>query len=155
MTKTNGKNSGVQTILDLSALPSRDFMVNIELSSEDTPTIIQIPCRAMTFKRYQEIGRMVEDPDPPYVAGKQGKIYDFQDRAYLRAKEVAGEKRQYLRLAEFVQATIPGADLQEKADWMAEHMEAGILLALRRAMDGSMIGGVAHIEARAESFRPD
>ena|SRR5690554_4105112 len=151
MAKNNGQKDAPLVLTDLTQLPGRDIDVRIEL---DGGQAIVIPCRALTFKRYQEIGRMVTDPMPPVMAGPKGKIYDFQDPVYQSKRDEANERRRYLRLAEFVRAEMPGETLQEQADWLADHLEMGILMALARQMDSTLSGGMAAIEARAATFQP-
>lgn len=163
MAKENGKQDlidaaaeaekPVRTLTNLLDLPNRDVPVRIEMDSE---TLI-IPCRAMTYKRFREIGRLVPDPSPPVLAGRDGKKYDYQDPEYTRKRQDADEQRLYLRLAEFVQADIPNApkeDLHARGNWIAEHMEMGIVKALSNAVDQTIIGGEAHVEARVATFQP-
>lgn len=154
--KENGKGGGAETkttpITSLLQLPSRDVPVKIEIEGQDDPIVI--PCRALTLKRYQEIGRMVADVQPPSMAGKTGMMYDWQNPDYRAKQEAVQEQRNMLRLAEFVQADIPGASLQEKADWMADNLEMGVIYALKSAMDRTLQGGGAAVNARAETFHP-
>lgn len=148
--KTNGKNNGA--ISSLTQLPSRDVPVRIEIEGQANPVII--PCRALTFRRYQEIGRMVPDVAPPSMAGKTGVMYDWQNPEYKAKQEAAQEQRNMLRLAEFIQADIPGNTLQDKADYIASELEMGVVYALKSAMDKTIQGGGASVSAREANFQP-
>lgn len=163
MAKENGKQDlidaaaeaekPVRTLTNLLDLPNRDVPVRIEMDSE---TLI-IPCRAMTYKRYQELGRLIPDPEPPVLAGKNGKMYDRENPEYLRRLTEVADERLFLRLAEFVQAEIPNTpqtDLKARAAWISEHMEMSIVRGLSSAMTMTVLGGEAHVEARAVSFQP-
>lgn len=149
----NPESKPVRTLTSLLDLPNKDVPVRIEMDSE---TLV-IPCRAMTYKRFREIGRLVPDPSPPVMAGRNGKMYDYQDPEYNRQRADADEQRLYLRIAEFVQLDIPNTskgDLKARAAWIAENMEMGIVKALSNAIDQTIVGGEAHVEARAASFQP-
>lgn len=150
MAKSNGTAQDARRITSLADLPSRDIDVRVEVDGGDA---LLIPCRALTFKRYQEIGRMVAEPTPPVMAGPKGKIYDYQDPAYQDKRNEANEQRRYLRLAEFIRIDIPGTDLTSKAAWLADNLEMGVLMALARQMDSTLSGGNAAIEARAATFQ--
>ena len=150
MAGKNGKTNGA--ITSLTQLPSRDLPVTIEIEGQDE--MIVIPCRALTFRRYQEIGRMVPDVAPPTMAGKNGILYDWQNPEYKAKQEAVQEQRNMLRLAEFVQADIPGNTLQDKADYIANELEMGVVYALKSAMDKTMQGGGASVSAREANFQP-
>ena len=149
MAGKNGKTNGA--ITSLLQLPGRDVPVTIEIEGQNDPIVI--PCRALTFRRYQEVGRMVTDAAPPTMAGKNGVIYDWQNPDYRARQEAVQEQRNLLRLAEFVRAEIPGDNLQAKADWMMDNLEMGVVYALKAAMDKTLQGGGAAVNARAGAFQ--
>lgn len=149
-THTNGNTNGA--ITSLTQLPSRDMPVRIEIEGQEDAIVI--PCRALTFRRYQEVGRLVADATPPTMAGKNGVLYDWQNPDYRAKQEAIQEQRNMLRLAEFVRADIPGDTLEAKAEWMASELEMGVVYALKAAMDKTLQGGGAAVNARAGTFQP-
>lgn len=129
-------------------LPDRDITIFIEMAD----TTLAFPCRTLTYKRFNELGRLIPDPEPPHMAGPKGKIYDLQNPEYLAKFPEVAEKRMFYRLVEFLRLPTPGATLAEKADFLSENLEYTIVKALVEAMQQNMIEGKARVEARAATF---
>ena len=141
-------SNGHKSLIDL--LPAREFDVKIEIKGQAEPVVI--PCRALSYKRYQEIRRLIPETPVPAMGGPRGKIYDTENPEYKQKRTEANEQRNYLCLAEFIQADIPGDSLQDRADWLANNMEMGIVNELLSQMLGTVENGRAAIEGRAATF---
>ena len=142
----------IKTVASLTDLPSRSTTVNIAM--EDG--ILSFPCKALTYARWNELGRMVTDPPPPIMGGdRSGPKFNLQDPTYIMQREEAGEKRLYYRLTEFLNISIPGETIQERAQALRETLEFGIVKALAQAMQQTALTGEVSVNARAETFHPD
>ena len=138
----------VVQIVGFGDLPDRDITVFVEMADNQ----LAFPCRTLTYKRFNELGRLIPDPEPPFDAGPKGRIYHLQDPAYLAKFPEVADKRMYYRLAEFLRLPIPGETMAEKAAYLSENLEYTIVKALIEAMQQNMLEGKAHVEARAATF---
>lgn len=150
-TEQKPPEKSVVAIASFGDLPDRDITVRIEMADK----VLAFPCRTLTYKRFNELGRMVPDPEPPVMAGPKGKIYDLQDPNYLKQLPEAAELRMYYRLTEFLRLPIPGATISEKAMFLSDTLEYTIVKALVEAMQQNMLEGKASVEARAATFHGD
>ena len=138
----------VVTIAGFGDLPDRDKTVFVEMDDQT----LAFPCRMLTYKRFNELGRMIPDPEPPMMAGPKGKIYDLQNPEYLAKFPEVAEKRMFYRLVEFLRMTIPGETMAEKAAYLSDNLEYTIVKALVEGMQQTMIEGKARVESRAATF---
>lgn len=147
-TTDNGASAPVR-LTSLADMPSLDIDVHISTGNE----ALVIPCRELTYKRFQEIGRMVTEPEPKTVgAGPKGPIYSYSHPEYLQARQDAADRRLYLRLAEFVKLDIPGETLEARAAQLEDALSVAIVTKLAEAMQKTQSEGETRIEQRAVTF---
>lgn len=139
-----------KTVASLDDLPSRDTTVNIAMDDG----VLSFPCKALTYRRWQELGRMVADPAPPIMGSDKNArpIFNTHDPAWLAQRDDAAEKRMYYRLTEFLNITIPGGTIGERVQALEEKLEFGIVKALFQAMQQTALTGEVSVNARAETF---
>ena len=136
-------------VTSLDALRPRRVMVEIERDGD----VLVIPCRMLSYGEWQRLGYEVLDPEPPYLAGPKGKLYDFNDPQYLMKKQQAQDERMYRRLLAFVQVDVPGETMPEKIAHLRDALEVGIVNKLTAAMMQVATEGRAQVDARAETFQ--
>lgn len=139
-------------ITSLADLPGRETSIRV-LLSDDTELVF--PGKALSYKRWNELGRMVSYPQPPTGGfDKMGRpIYNLQDPEYLNAKEIAGEKRMYYRLVEFLTIDIPGDNLDAQVEALSEAIEFRIMKALLQGISQEHFSGAGvSVSARAATF---
>lgn len=146
---TDDKQKDRIEVTSLDALRPRRVMVEIERDGD----VLIIPCRMLSYGEWQRLGYEVLDPEPPYMAGPKGKLYDFNNPEYLLKKQQAQDERMYRRLLAFVQIDVPGKDTAEKIAHLRDALEVGIVNKLTAAMMQVATEGRAQVEARAETFQ--
>lgn len=150
MAKRNeGENKKHRAITTLADLQPRLVDVQIELDDE----IVVIPCKTLSYAEFQRLGYEVVDPSPPVSgAGPKGPIYNYNDAAYLQARQQANDARLYRRLLAFVQIDVPGATVEEQIDALTNTLEVAVVRALVQVMSNMVTGGEARIADRAATF---
>lgn len=137
-------------VKSLKDIGRRDVTIEIEHRNE----ILVFQAKTLTFKRFQELGRLVDAPQPPAMGVDANKrpLYNLNDPGYKKQVDEAENRRGLLRLAEFLDMDIPGETPQEKADALAEALEQDVVISLFNAMWGTVVEGKARVEARAATF---
>lgn len=118
--------------------------------------VIEFKMRVLSYFRFNEIGKMVNDPTPEAmgVDGNKRPIFDTNSADFRNKLNDAASERSILRLAEsLVEPEIPGDTLQEKAAWMKDNMPTAIVSQLINAMGSTLMRGEARIKSRADSFQ--
>lgn len=152
--ETNGteevQSKPKRKITALSDFRSLEFDAEITLADE----IIEIPCKMLTYARYQQIGRMVATPAAPLNgADRNGRpIRNYDDPTWLAQRADAEDKRTFLRIAEMVQLPIDGKTLEEKAEKLQEILEPAIVIGLARVLNGQFNESEDAIANRAATF---
>jgi hypothetical protein len=139
-------------ITALGDLPSRDTEIRVEMDNHE---VLVFPGRALTYKRWNEIGRLVSDPEPPTGGfDKQGRpIYNLNDPGYINQKQEAADKRMYYRLVEFLQMDIPGDSMDAKVEALSDAIEFRIMKALITGVSQEHFSGAGvSASARAATF---
>lgn len=119
-----------------------------------------VEIKMLSYHRWHEIGAMVTDPVMPETRWNgltKSKEANPDDPDYRRDLLLASIKRNALRAAAAIEdggTPIPGDDLEEKATWLAENLDAGVLNAIIIFLHRAAERGMAQIAARAESFQP-
>lgn len=137
------------TVSSLADLSPRQVMVEIERDQD----VLTVPCRMLSYGEWQRLGYEVLDPEPPFLAGPKGKIYDYNDPNYQRTVKQMADERTYRRLLAFVDIEIPGKTVEEKIEHLRDGLEFGVLNQLVTAMMRVAVEGRARVEARAEAFQ--
>lgn len=139
-------------IIALSDLPDRRMTITIIISDEES---IQFKGVLLSYKRWNELGRLVPDPMPS-VSGFDSvrrPIYNLYDPVYLNQKETAGEKRTFYRLIEFLEMDIPGDTLDEKVKALEDALEFKVMRALIEAISKEHLERAeVDVSARAATF---
>lgn len=117
-----------------------------------------IEIRILSYHRWHEIGAMVTDPVMPetrWNALARSKEPNPDDPDYRRERYMAKVKRDAMRAADAIEGggtPIPGGDLEQKAEWLADNLDGGVMNALIVFLYRAIEGGGARIKARADSF---
>lgn len=124
---------------------------------------LAIPYKELSYKRYWEIGRMVEDPPPhngeptDFTKDEKGelrKVFSANWQEYQQALLDAESKRGLMRLAEFIDLQMEGETLEERGEYLQNSLPIDVLMALANAMKRLTSGSESRVEARAAAFRP-
>lgn len=133
------------------------LVIEIDDTDEDgEPIIIEFKMKVLSYFRFNEIGKLVNDPSPATVgADKQGRpIFDTSSADFRNRLNDAANERSILRLAEsLVDPVIPGDTLQAQSAWIKENMPTAIVQTLIYAMGSTLTRGEARIKSRADSFQ--
>ena len=112
--------------------------------------------RAVPYKRWQELGRMVPEPSPPPMGLDKNDrpIYNMNDSDYLMDRNRAQDKRTLLRLSEFLQLDWRDvADPDARATLLEERMDVGVINSLTASMfKFSLDGSGEAVASRAATF---
>lgn len=145
------------TLADLA--PRRGTVI---VQRPDDQDDLSIPYRELSYKRYWEIGRMVEDP-PPHTGemvdftknekGEVKQVFSVDTLKYQQARADAENQRALMRLAEFIDLPIDGETLEARAETLQNTLPHDVMNALSAAMRQLTIGSEAKVEARAHSFQ--
>ena len=140
-------------ITSLADLPGRETVIRIDLENGEPP--LEFPGKTLTYKRWNELGRMIPDPEPSSGGfDKMGRpIYNFHDQVYLAKKGEAEDQRMYYRLVEFLSIDIPGDTLDEQVEALANAIEFRLMRALLNGigMEHLKVAEVS-VSARAVTF---
>lgn len=148
---------------DLSALAPKTVAIEVVIPAYgvgDKARSEVIEIRMLSYHRWHEIGAMVVDPIMPetrFNALTHTKEPNPEDPDYRRGLYLANVKRDSLRAAAAFEAggaVLPGDDLETKAAWLADNVDAGVLNALIIFLRRAAEKGLAQIAARADSFQP-
>lgn len=150
----------LSVIKSLADLAPRHGTVIVERQDGEQ---LAIPYRELSYKRWWEIGRMVEDPAPlkagqghdDYAKDENGKlikVYNVDWIAYEQARLDAANRRAHMRLAAFIDLPFEGATLEDRTAELIESVPNDIIQALSIAMHRMVAGSEARIESRAENF---
>lgn len=145
----------------LSDLAPRQGVVVVE--RPDGQDDLAIPYRELTYKRYWEIGRLVDDPLPLKVGqehddfakdenGKLVKVYKVDWYNWQRERLDAENKRTLWRLVEFVDLEFEGATPEARIEELQNTLPNDIVQALTSALRGLVIGSESRVETRAGAF---
>ncbi|MCC6615938.1 MAG: hypothetical protein IT320_20880 [Anaerolineae bacterium] len=148
---------------DLTALKPKTValeVVNTAYGVGEAARTETVEIRTLSYHRWHEIGAMVTDPVMPetrFNALTRSKEPNPDDPDYRRELFAAQVKRDALRAADAIEGggtPIPGDDLEDKAAWLADNLDAGVLNALIIFLRRVAERGLAQISARADSFQP-
>lgn len=128
-----------------------------DVDEDGEPVVIEFKLKVLSYFRFNEIGKMVNDPSPSTMgidASTKRPIFDTNSADFRNKLNDAASERSILRLAEsLVDPEIPGDTLPEKSAWMKENMPTAIVSQLINAMGSTLIRGEARIKSRADSFQ--
>lgn len=138
------------TITKLADLERRHITVIVERDDDE----LEIPCKTLTWKRWQDLGVQVPDPAPPiFGVDRNGRPQpNYNDPTYLAEKEAANTRRLYLRLLDFLDIDIPGDTPEARMTALQDTLEVGLVNRLASVMGQFAREGEARIETRAATF---
>lgn len=138
------------TLEDLLAPEHATVIVQLEDGKEVTVNL-----RIPTAWQQLQIRQQVSDPAPP-VSGIDPKtkrpIFDFNNPAYLAAREQAEMDRNYRMLLFALELPIPGNTDDEKLEFLKTKFSARLTRQLNVGMAVLVGGGQARIAGRAATF---
>lgn len=149
----------IVTATSLADLAARRGRVIVQ--RPDDQDDLAIPYKELSYKRYWEIGRMVEDPPPhdgaptEFHRDEKGVVhpaFTVNMTKFRQAQAEAENKRALMRLAEFIDLPIEGETLEERAEILQNTLPLDVVNALSAAMRQLTIGSESHVEARAAAF---
>lgn len=157
---TEKPTKAVVTATSLADLAPRRGTVIVQ--RPDDQDDLAIPYKELSYKRYWEIGRMVEDPPPndgnptDFHRDEKGEIhrlFTINWTQYQQARLDAENKRVLMRLAEFIDLPIDGDTLEDRAETLQASLPHDVVNALSAAMRTLTIESESRVEARAATFR--
>jgi hypothetical protein len=138
----------VIAITSLDAFAPGDVDVTLEFEDH----IETVPMRALSYAKFQSIGREVKNPLPPITgAGKTGPIFDYKDADYLIAMQEAEITRSCKRLLASLRLDVPGKTDDEKIAYL-QGLDVNRMALLMNVVSQLVTEGKAHVEARAATF---
>jgi hypothetical protein len=144
----------------LEALRPKTVGIDVVINAYgvEAPRTHRVELLTLSYHRWHEIRRMVSDPPIPLtkMVGTT-KSPNPDDPDYKRAVAIAELKRNALCLAAAIEGGgtgIDGGDLEAKAIWLAENVDAGVMTACITFLRRSVESGFARVVERADDFRP-
>lgn len=155
MVEAKPKKRRKATLADVK--PSFLIVEMDDVDEDGEPIVIEFKMRVLSYFRFNEIGKMVNDPSPATIGidpSTKRPLFDTNSADFRNRLNDAANERSILRLAEsLVEPEIPGDTLQEKTAWMKDNMPTAIVQQLIYAMGSTLTRGEARIKARADSFQ--
>lgn len=128
-------------------------IVNVEVEREDGE-IVLYPIRMPTYFELLDMESKTPPPEAPIIgAQKDGRpLRNFNDPGFLASWNKVLARRNVLTLAKCLQLDIPGGAIEEKADWLEQHIDARVMRQLAGIIDSVLRTGEARVETRANTF---
>lgn len=147
---------------DLNALKPKTVEIEVVIAAYgvgENARKVTVEICTLSYHRWHELGAMVTDPIMPetrFNPVTRTKEANPDDPDYRRDLYLANVKRDALRAVTAIEGggtDIPGADLEEKAAWLADNIDAGVMNALIIFLRRAAERGLAQIATRADSFQ--
>lgn len=147
---------------DLNALKPKTVAVEVLITAYgvgENARKVTVEICTLSYHRWHELGAQVTDPimpDTRFNPVTRTKEANPDDPDYRREKTLADARRNALRVTKALidgGTDIPGADLEEQAEWAADNIDAGVMNALVVFLWRAAERGLAQIATRAESFQ--
>ena len=144
-----------EQITNFAQVARESDSVRVRVRFDDGRNVV-FNAQPLTYKRWNELGRMVKNEDPPIngVDSLGRPNYNVHDDTYLKQLAINEEERMYFRLAEFVLLDWGEADtLAKRKTMLEEELEMSVSMALMEAMiQISRDGAGETARARAATF---
>ena len=149
----------IVTALSLADLAPRRGTVIVE--RPDDQDDLAIPYKELTYKRYWEIGRMVDDPPAhdgtpiDFTKDEKGElrhVYSINWTKYQQARQDVENQRMLMRLAEFVDLPFQSETLEGRAEELQTAVPHDVLKSISAAMATLTLGSESRVSARAAAF---
>lgn len=147
---------------DLAALAPKtvEVVVTIDAYGGDTPRREIVELKTLSHHRWNEIGARIPNPPVPKTridSVTKEKVENPLDPEYQAELLLRSYIRNRMRLADAIEGggtPVPGESLEDKAVWLGDNIDAGVMNALIVFLSRAAERGLAQITTRAASFQP-